>query len=568
MAATKGSGRYFTFVLHSHLPYVLGHGGWPHGTDWIYEAACETYLPLLKTFGQLLDEGIKAKATVAVSPVLAEQLADPAFAAGLSDYVEMKVRAARDNGAEFERAGRADLAALADTWHNFYGATRADFEERFARDVVGAFRDLQEEGALEIITCAATHAYLPLLGRDESVALQLRAAATAHRRHFARTPAGIWLPECAYRPAYEWRYPLEPWSARPPRSRPGLEEALSRAGLKYFIIDTHLLTGGRALGVYAARFEAIRRLYEQARAGAEAPARPAKLTPHRPYYVGAADPAVACFVRDAETGLVVWSGEHGYPGDGWYLDFHKKHFPGGLRYWRVTAAGAGLGAKEPYRPSEVPARLAENADHFASLVRRLLAEEEAPSPVLVAPYDAELFGHWWHEGPGWLGEVLRRLDAAPDVELTTCGEYLERFPPEGAVALPEGSWGEGGFHNVWLNADTEWSWRLIYEAEEKLAEAAAAERSPRGEKLFAQALREFMLLSASDWQFLISTGSARDYAEGRLRHHYEALAKLLDLSAREREGEAASESEMDYLAALEAKDRPFADVKADWFSPI
>jgi 1,4-alpha-glucan branching enzyme len=201
-------------------------------------------------------------------------------------------------------------------------------------------------------------------------------------------------------------------------------------------------------------------------------------------------------------------------------------------------------------------------------VRRLLAEEEAPSPILVAPYDAELFGHWWHEGPAWLGEVLRRLDAAPDIKLTTCGEYLERFPPEGAVALPEGSWGEGGFHNVWLNADTEWSWRLIYEAEDELAEAAAAERSPLGERIFAQALREFMLLSASDWQFLISTGSARDYAEGRLRYHYEALAKLLDLSAREREGAAVTESEMDYLAALEAKDRPFADVKADWFSPL
>ncbi len=568
MAAPTGRRGYFSFVLHGHLPYVLGHGGWPHGTDWLFEAACETYLPLLRTFRQLLDEGIKAKVTVGISPVLAEQLADPAFAVGLLDYVEIKIRAARDDGASFRAAGRDDLAALADGWRDFYGGVRTYFDERLGRDVIAAFRELQDEGALEIITCAATHAYLPLLGRDESIGLELRAAARAHRRHFGRPAAGVWLPECAYRPAYAWRYPLEPWAERPGRRRPGLEEPLSRAGLKYFVVDTHLLTGGKALGVYAGRFEALKRLYEQMLAGAEGPLPGGELTSHRPYYVGAADPGVACFVRDAETGLVVWSGEHGYPGDGWYLDFHKKHFPGGLRYWRVTSAKSDMGAKEPYRPAEVPARVAENADHFASLVRRLLAEEAAPSPVLVAPYDAELFGHWWHEGPTWLGEVLRRLDAAADVELATCGEYLERFPPDVVVTLPEGSWGEGGFHSIWLNADTAWSWRLIYEAEDELAEAAAAPRSPLGERLFRQVLREFMLLVASDWQFLISTGTAADYAEGRLRDHYESLHRLLELFRREREGAALTASEMEYVASVERRDPPFADLEPAWFAPL
>lgn len=568
MVVPAGRRGYFSFVLHGHLPYVLGHGGWPHGTDWLFEAACETYLPLLRTFRQLLDEGIKAKATMGVTPILAEQLADPAFASGLLDYVEIKIRAAHDDAAAFRGAGRADLAGLADAWRDFYGAARADFNERFGRDLVGAFRELQDEGALELVTCAATHAYLPLLGREESIGLQLRAAGHAHRRHFGRAAAGVWLPECAYRPAYDWRYPLEPWAERAARRRPGLEESLSRAGLKYFVVDSHLLKGGRATGVYAGRFDALLRIHEQMAAGAEPPAAGADLTPHRPYRVGAADPAVACFVRDAETGLVVWSGEHGYPGDGWYLDFHKKHFPGGLRYWRVTAADADLAAKEPYRRAEVPARVAENADHFASLVRRLVTREEAPSPVLVAPYDAELFGHWWHEGPTWLGEVVRRLDAAADVELTTCGEYLQRFPPDVTVALPEGSWGEGGFHNIWLNPETEWSWRLIYEIEDDLAAAAAAPRSPLAEKLLEQALREFMLLSASDWQFLISTRTAQDYAAGRLRGHYESARRLLDLAARAADGAALAPREMDYVAGLERADRPFPDLEPAWFSPL
>jgi 1,4-alpha-glucan branching enzyme len=390
----------------------------------------------------------------------------------------------------------------------------------------------------------------------------------SHRRHFGRAAAGVWLPECAYRPAYDWRYPLKPWSERPTRLRPGLETALARAGLKYFFVDTHLLTGGKTLGVYAARFEALRRIYEQMVAGAE-PATPGvDLTPHRPYYVGASDPGVACFVRDAETGLVVWSGEHGYPGDGWYLDFHKKHFPGGLRYWRVTASSAGMDAKEPYRPAEVPGRISENADHFAWLVHELLAKESVPSPMLVAPYDAELFGHWWHEGPAWLGEVLRRLDADDEVDLTSCGEYLDRYPPDVAVALPEGSWGEGGFHGIWLNPDTEWSWRLIYEVEDRLAERATPRRSPLGERLLEQALREFMLLSASDWQFLITTGTARDYAEERIRGHYEAARRLLDILGRENGGASLSVEDMDFLVGLEEGDRIFPDIKASWFAPL
>ncbi len=568
MAAQRARRGYFALVLHSHLPYVLGHGGWPHGTDWLYEAACETYIPLLRTLFALRDEGITPKVTVGITPILAEQLADAAFVAGLDDYIEIKTRAARDNGADFTRQGRADFAALAQRWQQFYAGARADFAGPLHADVVGAFRELGETAGVEIITSAATHAYLPLLGRDESIGLELHAALAAHRRHFGSRAAGIWLPECAYRPGYEWRYPLPPWADRPPVERAGLEDALSHAGLSYFVVDTHLLEGGRPLGVYAARFDALRRLYEQARARAAPPARAPKLTTRRPYYVGAAEPAVACFGRNAETGLVVWSGEHGYPGDGCYLDFHKKHSPGGLRYWRVTAPGTDLAAKEPYRPDEAAARVAENADHFVSLVRRLLAAAEEEAPIIVAAYDAELFGHWWHEGPAWLGEVLRRLAAAPDVELITCGEYLQCFPPDNAVALPEGSWGEGGFHSIWLNADTEWSWRLIYEAEDALAAAAATNvRTPLGKRFFSQALREFLLLAASDWQFLITTWSARDYAEGRVRYHYGALRRLLELLSQHEAGGEIAAADMEYLAELERTDRPFPDLAPGWFAP-
>ena len=233
-----------------------------------------------------------------------------------------------------------------------------------------------------------------------------------------------------------------------------------------------------------------------------------------------------------------------------------------------TTKKYGMNSKLHYVFERRSIRAYQPEDVGENLVHDLLAGESAPSPMLVAPYDAELFGHWWHEGPAWLGEVLRRLDADDDVDLTSCGEYLDRCPPDVAVALPEGSWGEGGFHSIWLNADTEWSWRLIYEIEDRLAELVKSIRSPLSERLLEQALREFMLLSASDWQFLISTGTARDYAEGRIRGHYEAARRLLQILGRENGGASLSVEDMDFLVGLEEGDRIFPDLKASWFAPL
>lgn len=566
MTAKGFTPKYFSFVLHGHIPYVQGHGGWPHGTDWLYEAACETYLPLLAVAAGLREAGIRGGLTIGISPILAEQLSHPDFGTGLAAYIDMKSQAAAADARRFGSEGATAFETLARAWRAWYEDIRRDFEDEWQGDIIGGFRSLQDAGGIEIITCAATHGYLPLFGREESINLQLRTAVATHTRHFGREPRGIWLPECAYRPGYEWRYPLPPRSNRPPRLRPGIEHHLSRLGLKYFIIDTHLLRGGRALGVYAARFDALKRLYDASRETTP-PAETSSYSPYRPYYVGATDPGVACFVRDAETGLVVWSGEHGYPGDGWYLDFHKKHYPGGLRYWRVTAAKTDLGAKAVYEPDRVPGRLGENSWHFATLVTNLLQPAGPKSPILVAPYDAELFGHWWFEGPSWLEAVLRALAARGDIRLTTLGDYLATAPPELAVNLPEGSWGEGGFHNIWLNEDTAWSWEIIYEAEEWLAAEARFASNPSRRRILQQALREYLLLTASDWQFLISTWSARDYAEERLRGHYAALAKLLAMLEAERGGVEASPGELAWLTDLERRDCPFPDIKPEWFTP-
>ncbi|HWP35651.1 MAG TPA: 1,4-alpha-glucan branching protein domain-containing protein [Thermodesulfobacteriota bacterium] len=568
------------FVLHAHLPYVLAHGRWPHGTDWLNEAAAETYLPLLRALDRLLAEGLQPRLTIGITPVLSEMLADRGFAAEFEGYLAQKIEAAEADQREFARVGDAAMQRLAERWEGWYRGIRDEFVGRYGRDLVGAFRRLQDAGAIEILTSAATHGYLPLLGEDTSVQAQIKQGVATYRRHFGRPPRGAWLPECAYRPRYRWQNPVE--EDAPPRLRKGIDEFLAENGIEYFVIDSHLLKGGRAIGIYIDRFEALKRLWEQyVRERGEA-LRPE--APRSPYdlFLVASKPdmrPVAVFTRDPRTALQVWSGQHGYPGDGCYLDFHKKRFPGGLRYWRVTDAKADLADKQPYDPEAAAGRIAPQADHFHGLVKATLGEHRAAAGrpgVLTAPFDAELFGHWWFEGPEWLAAVLRRVAADPELELTTAGAALEAHRPEEVIALPEGSWGEGGHHWIWLNPDTVWTWRHVYRAERELPALlaeAGVERLARDRALsrvLRQAARELLLLEASDWQFLISTFSARDYAELRVARHDEDFRRLAAIARRllgAGPGGLAPEEEA-FVAAVEGRDRLFPDLDLAWWRQV
>jgi 1,4-alpha-glucan branching enzyme len=555
----------FTIVLHSHLPWVLHHGRWPHGVDWLNEAAAESYLPLWKMLHTRAQAGKPLGVALGLSPVLCEQLAHPDFHREFVSYLESKIAAAREDHDWFHRSAEPAMAALAERWEGFYRGTLEDFMGPHGPNLVARFRRLEEQGAIEILTCAATHGYLPLLSSDAAAETQVRVACAAHRRHFGRAPRGIWLPECAYRPAGPW--PSEAIAAaggldRPRIQRAGLEDLLAAHDLHYFFVDTHLLTGGRALGVYADRFEALRHLAKDTEAGDRR-----GRTPYRPYRIG--DKAkVSCFGRDPVTAVQVWSGEQGYPGDGEYLDFHKKRFPGGHRYWRVTHAKADLAEKEIYRPARAAERAPEHAAHFVSLLAQALPPADRGSgapPIACAMFDTELFGHWWFEGPAFLGHVLD--GAVPTLEPVLPSSYLERFPANEMVGLPEGSWGDGGGHRVWLNEDTRWTWGRVHAAEARIGSLARQARErPSGDpllgRLMSQTAREVLLLEASDWQFLITTFSARDYAELRLAEHAADFERLATLAERRAEGGAIGEGDAAFLAECERRDSLFPDL--DW----
>jgi 1,4-alpha-glucan branching enzyme len=568
----KNKKGYFILALHSHIPYVIGQRDWPHGMSWLYEAAVETYLPLLNAFYDLEEEGLSPKVTLSLTPVLCEQLSHPSFAPGLLNYINHVISLARQNAEDFKKFGDNHKAYLAGWWVEFYTKMAEQFELRFKKDLISAFKTLQDNGSIEIMTSAATHGYLPLLGYDECVSGQIKQGVQSYRRHFGRPPAGIWLPECAYRPGYKWSFPVHEQRKRA-RMRKGLEEFLIEADIKYFIIDAHLLRGGRAIGMYLSRFKALQKLWKRFSSGYKPLQEESEKFPYSVYFLQGKDAlkSVAVFTRDSQSSLQVWSGQWGYPGNGWYLDFHKKYHPGGLRYWRVTDYKADLGDKEEYYPERVPAVIQEQSDHFLHLVKKMLLEyhhKTGTAGALTAPFDTELFGHWWFEGCHWISRLLGMMAKDEEIAPSTCSRYLESFPQGELIALPEGSWGEGGFHYIWLNEENSWTWKKIYNAEERFLHLARKWHSKGDEmadRILKQAARELLLLESSDWQFLITTWSARDYAEERVSFHYDNFQKLGALLGEIEANGKVSEAGQGFLRACEESDRIFPDLDVKWW---
>lgn len=563
---------HFTFVLHSHLPWVLNHGVWPHGTSWLNEAAAETYLPILDELYNLVDQGYTPSLTIGITPVLSEMLIQPRFKEEFKGYLHEKIEAARTDQAQFKKEHFQNRLQMAKYWESWYGKIARLFEDRFHEDIPGAFKALQDKGIIEIITCGATHGYFPLLPNDFSIDAQVKTAVESYKRIYGRKPRGIWLPECAYRPAYPWKNPVDPKAKAV--ARKGVEYYLAKHELEYFFVDTHLTLGGLAQGVYAARFKMLKDLWRQFMANYKPVGEIEGRTPFEPYLIHSPEPIapVAFFTREEKTGILVWSGEHGYPGDGNYLDFHKKHYPGGLRYWKVTGAKLDLGAKQEYYPADVDARIDENASHYKNTIKGLLQEyyKESKKPgIICAMYDAELFGHWWYEGPRFLGKVLKWVQDDPELQLTTCGKYMDMNPPVQQISLPEGSWGQGGGHWIWLNEWTQWTWERIAECQRKVKEIADAYSETNNadlQRICKQLAREELLLEASDWQFLISTWSARDYAEARLALHYENVIKLYEMAKAVGEGREVAQGAWEYLGRLELEDNLFADIDLTWWT--
>jgi 1,4-alpha-glucan branching enzyme len=468
--------------------------------------------------------------TIGITPILTEQLADARVKEGFLKYCKDRLMRAEDDLARYQRT---DFAASAAHQVGYWQET-LDHYQRLGGDVVGFFARAQERGQIELITSSATHGYSPLLGSDTALWAQIKTGTDAYRRHYRREATGYWMPEMAYRPRGYWEPPVD--GARP-GMRAGVDELLYKAGIRYTFVDAHLVQGGQSLPPQLGPYGQLDSV--QPTNSSEAV-----------YQVHELESGLRVMARNQETALQVWSADYGYPGDGAYREFHRKDPISGLRHHRVTHRKAGLGDKQPYYPEAAFERAKEHARHFVSVVEGLA--QKHPDGVICAAYDAELFGHWWYEGPLWLEAVFRELAQSKAVKPMTAREAVRGRAVR--TALPEGSWGRGGHHDVWLNRQTLDFWRLVYRAEGQMI--AAAQRFGRDHngkrRALRQLMRELLLLEASDWPFLIDTGQAVEYALERYEDHAARFAEIYQMLSDDR-------IDLGRLSELETLDNPFPE---------
>lgn len=546
--------------LHTHLPYVLHHGDWPHGSDWLCEAVAECYLPLLTMCHELIADGITPNLSLDISPILCEQLEHPDFAPIFIEYCNTKMALALKDAEKFI-AMKADphQVYLAHYWHEWYLRRQYEFEHSYNYSIIESFKKLQDVNAIEILTCAATHGYLPLLAEDKSVALQIRAAKNNYVKHFGISPKGTWIPECAYRPSYEWKTLLEHETYAIPTKRKGIEEILGQEGLNYFFVDQQLFTNAQIAGKYPMHslpeeYHSLRIFRVQSKEAQT-------------------DNMSIAFARHQNIALKVWSGEDGYPGDGNYLDFHKKHEQSAMRYWRVTDNKTDMQYKMLYKPDWVQEKVSLHAYHFIKSIESLINKYQHATEkqaILCLPFDTELFGHWWFEGPRFLNAVIRGIYHSPYISLEKCSTIINDNHQSDIASLPEGSWGENGNHDVWINPQTKWTWEKIYDAECTFSQLMDTyhkdNRSKIQERLLLQAMRELMLMQSSDWQFLITNASAKDYAEMRFSNHYSdfnILAKLIVTYGKSKRLLAADAK---IIQQIEVRNAIFPELRLDMWS--
>ncbi len=508
----------FVFMLHSHLPWYRKAGMWPFGEESVYECLAETYIPLLNAVSDLYDEGLPAKLTIGLTPILQEQLADEHLKKGFEKFLDARIEGAKADEIRFGPRGETpnpDLLMLARFYLNWFQQTKSDFQNRWNRDVIAGFKRMQDVGAIEITTSAATHCFSPLLETDSSLFAQFKVGVDTYKRHFGKEPKGAWLPECAYRPAQD--------------GRPGLEKWMYEVGIKYFFTESFVIKGGQSVE--------LRRVIGPYGSIEYIPVKPRPATGLDTFEAfWLKDYPVAVMGRHEAAGYQVWSADHGYPGDGNYREFHKKDDKSGLHYWKLTSKSTDLGDKQLYNPESAMNRLKENSDHYVGLIQQALTEhlKQTGEPGLVmVSFDTELFGHWWFEGVAWIKEIIRKFRTYTAVTMRTASEYLDAYPPKTAIELPESSWGSGGHWQVWLNNDTEWMWPIINRCEKEMEALAQQYNDKNGNPLLHRALkqaaRELLLVESSDWPFLITTGQAKVYATDRFRSHVERFDLLVEM---------------------------------------
>ncbi len=518
---------FLSIVLHAHLPYVRHpeHDSF-FEENWLFEAMTECYLPLIGVLDRLQADNVDYRLTLSLSPPLMSMLRDDLLQTRFLKYLHSRLELAEKEIIRTRK--QPEYQKLARLYRRFFLHTLNTYQQSYQGDVLAAFKKHQDTGKLELITTAATHGFLPLLNVSATaVRNQINTGIAMFKAHFGSAPSGFWLPECGY--------------------YPGLETVLADAGINHFFVDTH--------GIMDAS--------PQPRDGVYAPV--------------VCGNGVAVFARDPESSQQVWSAQQGYPGDFDYREYYSDigfereldyigpyildgvtRINTGIKYHRVTGQNQ---PKEVYNPRQARTKACEHARDFVDKrqqqIDRLSATMDSP-PIIIAPYDAELFGHWWFEGVQWLESVLRlAAENTNGVQLIACGDYLTQQTAFQVATPAASTWGDQGYSSYWINEKNDWIYPLLHKAEldmEKLArDVQGLTLTPLQIRALNQAARSILLAQASDWPFIMKSGTTVDYANKRITDHLARFNYLHDSIRKNRLNER-------YLTALEIMDNIFPDV--------
>lgn len=523
MTRKKG---FLSIILHAHLPFVR-HPEYDSFFEeiWLFEAITECYIPLIRSLDRLHKDRINYRLTLSLSPPLISMLSDELLQSRYLTYLNSRLELAEKE--ILRTKSTPEYQKLARLYRRLYLDTLDIFAVQYDCNLLTAFKKFHATGNLELITCAATHGFLPLLNKsDAAVRNQIHTGVETFISHLGLNPTGFWLPECGY--------------------YPGLEKHLKDAGINYFFVDSH--------GIENASIAPRNSVYAPLNCGND----------------------VIAFARDPESSRQVWSSHEGYPGDHDYREYYSDigfdlnldyiapyildgdiRINTGIKYHRVT--GTDL-PKEIYQPRQALHKAQQHAHDFINkrqLQINRLSTDMDRIPIVVSPYDAELFGHWWYEGPLWLEWVLRFADSTNNsLQTISCSDYLTQIPTHQKATPSASTWGAQGYSSFWINETNDWIYPLLHKAGADMENLAAifqrVTASPLQERTLNQAVRSLLLAQASDWPFIMQTGTTVEYAKKRITDHLARFNYLRD-SIR---NNAIDE---DYLSALEILDEVFPD---------
>ncbi|MDK2838857.1 MAG: 1,4-alpha-glucan branching enzyme [Thermosipho sp. (in: thermotogales)] len=496
------------FVLHAHLPYVH-HPEYKFFLEenWLFEAITETYVPLLRMFKRLENEGIKFNLTMSITPPLMEMLANKSLQ---EKYINRMTRLIELAGKEIERTKNENPKKhkMAKYYYQDLKEILYIFKDVYNGNILNGFKEYMEKDRLDIITCNATHGFLPLMEMyPQAIRAQIEQGIKTYEKHMGRKPRGIWLAESAY--------------------FSGLDKYLSEYGIEYFFVDSH--------GFWYAD--------ERPKYGVYRPI----ITPNN----------VFVFARDPESSEQVWSAEIGYPGDGRYREFYRdigfdREFeyikpyidPSGVRmntgikYHKITSKQTPQNKKDFYDIDEAIQAAKEHAMDFLrkkeQQSKKLISLFNGIEPVIVAPFDAELFGHWWYEGPIFLEEFMQLASKSSLVRTLKASDVVDIVEKVQIATPATSTWGANGYNEVWLNGTNDWIYPHLHEMVEKMTELAQKypnkdEIEPEIRRALNQMARELLLAQSSDWAFIMTTRTSVEYAVNRTKTHIRRFLELYDM---------------------------------------